>query len=142
MKYLKDELYSRSKADEWRKAYARFEKEFLRIKHKFPKGFVAEMLENHAFHDSGIRRLTLEIAELDKEVLCIELGDGFDSRIMHTITLRGISALNVNNVLWQDWLYAEILPQKKGQFSLEAAFSDKGSLYVEFKKLEYSINNL
>jgi hypothetical protein len=138
MKYLKDELYSRSKEDEWRKAYARFEKEFFRIKHKFPKDFVVEMLEKHAFHDSYIRRLALDMAKPEEELLCVEMSDGFDSRITHTITLRGVSALKMSGVLWQDWLYAEILPQKKGRLSLEAAFSDNGMLYVEFKILEYS----
>jgi len=141
MKYLKHELYMFSEESKWHKACVRYEKEFCRIKHKFPKAFVAEMLENHAFHDSCVHRLALDMVRPGEEVLCIEMSDGYDSGIRHTLILRGVSTLKMNNMLWESWLYTEVLPQKKGRLSLEVAFSGMetfGSLYVEFDKLEYS----
>ena len=140
MKYLKNEFYGLPDAkagEKWRNVCRRYWKEFHRIKHKFPKAFVEEMLEGHGLHDSNIRLLSAE-CEKQHYNLRLLLEDGFDLNVFHSIILSEISSFRCETEFGVEWLYCEILPQKKRRFSMEVFFSDGNTLYVEFEKLEYS----
>ena len=140
MKYLRDELYGvfgdEKKTKEWWIQRKRLDKEFKRIQKKFPQSFVEEILEGNGFHDSHVLQFLVD-AQAEKSNLRMTLEDGFEPEARHIIFLQNIEQLTINDFLLGEWLYCEVLPQKRGRFSLEVMFSNNGSLYIEFEKLDY-----
>jgi hypothetical protein len=135
MKYLHRKLYSKETEKKWHLAYLRYEKEFRRIKHKFPQNFVSEILEGQAFHDSAITNLSIQ-RDKTQYALKMELRDGYNSAIHHQIELSDIDKLSIQMV-FDSWLYAEILKVGHKRYSLEIQFPNDERLYVEFGDLQY-----
>ncbi len=142
MKYLKNEIYptytdSENVFHSWQAAVVRYQKAFNRIKHNFSQSFLFELKEGHAFHDSSIRQLSITPHDGGFRLDLI-LSDGYEPETQHIMTFQKVDHIVLSEVIGQDWLYSEILPQKQARFSLEVAFSNNGMLYIEFEKLEYS----
>ncbi|MCL2106304.1 MAG: hypothetical protein FWH26_04485 [Oscillospiraceae bacterium] len=145
MKYLKDEFCSHSEFDKhkeklWDTALQRYWKEFLRIKHKFPKEFIAEITEGRGFHDSFIKHIAIDENKPGEYSLKLVLSydDIVKPQGEMQIIMRNISNLKLDDIIGQYWTYNEFLPKKKGRLSLEVKFSpNEGFMYVEFESLEY-----
>ena len=139
MKYLKDELYDacdiedEDSLERWNEAFVRYEKEFRRIRHRFPKKFLAEVDQGYGICDRGIHRIVIEEKKPNHYRLMLRLTEPE----YNTIVLHNISSLRMDQVLNQDWIHHELLPIKNGRLSLEVAFSGGGRLYVEFKHLSF-----
>jgi hypothetical protein len=140
MKYLTSELYdaaieigNKRSEQRWKEACACYEKEFRRIKHKFPHDFLLELEQGFGIHDRYIQQISIDETELGNYSMYIRLG----KPEYNAIILRNVSSVQLNNALGQPWVQHEILPAKKGRFSLETVFFGGGKLYVEFKELEF-----